>query len=213
MQREFAIAAPSVAKAKATIGKRCCVSVRSHSGDTRVHECHTHVSSWRRAIDCAHCQRANAIQCRCSRCSSPEYRQFDFGLANGTLAQGDKPAGRNSVRSILNGCAISEEWSGTGGFKGNSLNFYSADTKRWHQTWIDSQGQSLALSGQFDAGSMTLQSTPPDTFPRHRITWTPTPDKSVRQLWQVQDAPGTEWKTLFDGRYSARPASAPNNAK
>ena len=137
------------------------------------------------------------------RCSSAEYRQFDFWLGEWDVTQGDKTAGHNSIRSILNGCAISEEWSGTRGFKGNSLNFYNADTKRWHQTWIDSQGQSLALSGQFEAGSMTLQSAPVDTFPRHRITWTPTPDKSVRQLWQVQDVPGADWKTLFDGRYSA----------
>ena len=142
------------------------------------------------------------------RCSSAEYRQFDFWLGEWDVAQGDKPAGRNSIRSILNGCAISEEWSGTGGFKGNSLNFYSAETKRWHQTWIDSQGQSLALSGQFDGGSMTLQSTPADTFPRHKITWTPTSEKSLRQLWQVQNAPGAEWKTLFDGKYSVRPTSS-----
>jgi hypothetical protein len=148
-----------------------------------------------------------------ARCSAAEYRQFDFWLGEWEVAQGDKIAGRNVIRSILNGCAITEEWSGTGGFKGNSLNFYSVDTKRWHQTWIDSQGQSLALSGRFDAGSMTLESALPDTFPRHKITWTPTPEKSVRQHWQVQDAPGADWKTLFDGRYSARPAPSSSSTK
>ena len=139
------------------------------------------------------------------RCSSAEHRQFDFWLGEWEVTQGKKTAGRNSIRSILNGCAISEEWSGTGGFKGNSLNFYNAGTKRWHQTWIDSQGQSLALDGQFEAGSMTLQSAAVDTMPRHKITWTPMADKSVRQLWQVQDERGAEWKTLFDGKYAAPP--------
>lgn len=139
-------------------------------------------------------------------CSSNEYRQFDFWLGEWDVKQGEKIAGHNSIRAILNGCAISEEWSGTGGFKGSSLNFYNADTKRWHQTWIDSQGQSLALIGQFEDGSMTLQSLAVDTMPRHKITWTLMPDKSVRQLWQVQDAPATDWKTLFDGKYVARPA-------
>ncbi len=147
------------------------------------------------------------------RCLSAEHRQFDFWLGEWDVAQGGKAAGRNSIRSILNGCAISEEWSGAGGFQGNSLNFYNADTKRWHQTWIDSQGQSLALSGQFEAGSMTLQSAPVDTLPRHKISWTPMPDKSVRQLWQVQDAPGADWKTLFDGKYSARPALSSGGLK
>ena len=146
-------------------------------------------------------------------CSSAEHRQFDFWLGEWNVTQGDKPAGRNIIRSILNGCAISEEWSGTGGFKGNSLNFYNADTKRWHQTWIDSQGQSLVLEGQLEAGSMTLQSVAADSMPRHRITWTPMPDKSVRQLWQVRDTPESDWRTLFDGKYSARaapPSSPPN---
>ena len=139
------------------------------------------------------------------RCSSAEHRQFDFWLGEWDVTQGGKAAGRNTIRSILNGCAISEEWSGTGGFKGNSLNFYNAVTKRWHQTWIDSQGQSLALEGQFEAGSMTLQKmSAADNMPRHRITWTQLPDKSVRQLWQVREASGSEWKTLFDGNYSLR---------
>ena len=137
-------------------------------------------------------------------CSSAEFRQFDFWIGEWDVTQGGKTAGRNTIRSILNGCAISEEWSGTGGFKGRSLNFYDAHTKRWHQTWIDSQGQSLALDGQFEAGSMTLHSVAVSNMPRHRITWTPLPDKTVRQLWQVQQAPESEWKTLFDGKYSAR---------
>jgi hypothetical protein len=141
-----------------------------------------------------------------SDCSSPQHRQFDFWLGDWDVTQGDKTAGRNVIRSILNGCAISEEWTGTGGFSGNSLNFYNSTTQRWHQTWIDSRGQSLALEGQLEAGSMVLQNVAPENMPRHRITWTPMPDKSVRQLWQVRDKPEAEWRTLFDGKYSARPA-------
>lgn len=136
------------------------------------------------------------------RCSSSEYRQFDFWLGEWDVTQGGKTAGRNSVHSILGGCAISEDWSGTGGFKGVSVNFYNAESKRWHQTWIDSQGESLALEGNLEAGSMVLQSD--GTASRHKISWTLLPDKTVRQLWQVRDAPAADWKTLFDGRYSPR---------
>jgi hypothetical protein len=49
---------------------------------------------------------------------------------------------------------------------------------------------------------MVLQSTGADGTSRHRITWTPMDDATVRQFWQVQDAAGGEWKTLFDGRYT-----------
>lgn len=136
------------------------------------------------------------------RCSSAEYRQFDFWLGEWDVMQNGKIAGRNRIRSILDGCAISEEWSGTGGFKGTSLNFYNAENKRWHQTWIDSQGQSLSLDGQIEGASMALQGTGADGTSRHRITWTPMDDATVRQFWQVQNAAGGEWKTLFDGRYT-----------
>src|SRR5215203_3786766 len=78
-------------------------------------------------------------------CASAQHRQFDFWIGEWDVTQNGKIAGRNSIRSILNGCALSEDWSGTGGFSGNSLNFYDEDAKRWRQTWIDSQGQSLLL--------------------------------------------------------------------
>jgi hypothetical protein len=137
------------------------------------------------------------------RCSTAEHRQFDFWLGEWDVTQNGKLAGRNSIHSILDGCAISEQWSGTGGLKGSSLNFYNTETKRWQQTWIDSRGQSLALEGNLQAEGMVLESAGMKGS-RHRITWTPMPDKTVRQFWQVQEAPGSDWKTLFDGKYSAR---------
>ena len=137
-------------------------------------------------------------------CTAPEYRQFDFWVGEWEVTQNGKVAGRNSIRAILNGCAISEEWSGAGGFKGSSLNFYNADTMHWHQTWIDSRGQSLALEGRLEGESMVLQNTIAANTPRHRITWTPLTDKTVRQVWQVKETADSDWKTLFDGKYSAR---------
>ena len=138
-------------------------------------------------------------------CATPQHRQFDFWIGEWDVTQNGKTAGQNSIRSILNGCALSEEWSGTGGFKGSSLNFYDDETKRWHQTWIDSQGQSLMLEGSFSGGAMVLQSIDRSAGgPRHRITWTLLDDRSVRQLWQTQEESNAEWKTAFDGRYMRR---------
>ena len=138
-------------------------------------------------------------------CATPQHRQFDFWIGEWDVTQNGKRAGRNSIRAILNGCALSETWSGTGGFEGSSLNFYDQETKRWHQTWIDSQGQSLLLEGSFSSGAMVLQTIDlaPEA-PRHRITWTLLEDRSVRQLWQTQEKGGAEWKTEFDGRYTRR---------
>ncbi len=139
-----------------------------------------------------------------ARCAAAEHRQFDFWLGQWEVTQNGKMAGHNHIRSILDGCAISEEWSGAGGFSGSSLNFYDTGSKRWRQTWIDSQGEILMLEGSLQAGSMVLESDAAKGSPRHKITWTPLPDKSVRQFWRVQEAPEGEWKTLFDGKYSPR---------
>ena len=41
--------------------------------------------------------------------------------------------------------------------------------------------------------------------PAHtRMTFTPHPDGSVRQLWESSDDDGRSWQTAFDGRYVRR---------
>jgi hypothetical protein len=41
---------------------------------------------------------------------------------------------------------------------------------------------------------------------QNRITWTPHPDGSVRQLWEQSTDEGKTWQVAFDGlyRHSAR---------
>ena len=38
---------------------------------------------------------------------------------------------------------------------------------------------------------------------RQRITGTPNPDRSVRQLWDAANGAG-EWTVVFDGRYTRK---------
>ncbi len=38
---------------------------------------------------------------------------------------------------------------------------------------------------------------------KHRITWTPHADGSVRQFWESTGAAG-EWTVAFDGRYTRK---------
>jgi hypothetical protein len=84
------------------------------------------------------------------------------------------------------------------------LNIYDAPRKRWHQTWVDDSGTLLILEGQLVGGKMVLegQTTGSDGLVVHqRITWTPNPDGSVRQLWESTDAKGA-WSIAFDGEYT-----------
>ena len=137
-------------------------------------------------------------------CASPEHRQFDFWVGDWTVTQAGKVAGSNRIERILDGCALLESWTGASGYRGNSLNFYDPARQRWHQTWIGTDGQGLALDGEFVGGKMVLAGTRHDPATQKtihdRITWTPNPDGTVRQLWE-SSGDGKAWSVAFDGLY------------
>ena len=139
-------------------------------------------------------------------CAAQEYRQFDFWIGRWDVVSGDRTAGTNEVRAIHGGCALQENWRGAGeaGISGTSLNAYDRASGRWHQTWIDSGGTLLRLEGGLVDGVMILagdQAGSGGLTVRHRISWTPNPDGSVRQLWEASQDGGLIWSVLFDGLY------------
>ena len=141
-------------------------------------------------------------------CSSAEYRQFDFWAGAWNVTQNGKPAGTNRIDRILGGCALLENWSGTGGSRGNSLNYYDASRKVWHQTWIDNQAGPLELDGRLEGGNMVLTGNTLDpatgAVTVNRITWTPKTDGNVRQHWETSADGGKTWQTVFDGLYARK---------
>jgi hypothetical protein len=143
-------------------------------------------------------------------CTAPAHRQFDFWIGRWDvfLPNGNK-AGENVIESVAGGCALLESWSGRGGVTGKSLNAFDAGDGRWHQTWVDSTGGRLELSGSFGDGRMVLASAvgeagKPGDRSTQRITWSANPDGSVRQLWESSDDGGATYRVAFDGRYVKR---------
>lgn len=140
-------------------------------------------------------------------CSAPEHRQFDFWLGEWEVRDSaGKLAGNNRITRVQQGCALLEEWKGSSGVTGMSLNAYDADRKRWHQTWVDSTGGLLIIEGAFKDGKMVLsgEAMSNDTPPKktmQRITWEPR-DGTVRQLWESSNDDGKTWTVAFDGRYT-----------
>jgi hypothetical protein len=140
-------------------------------------------------------------------CTAPEYRHdFWLGRWDVTLPNG-KPAGTNRIEPILGGCALRESWTGVCGHQGTSYNVYDASRQRWHQTWVDDQGNLLELDGRFSDGKMTLSGETLDSTGSQalqRITWEPTAPGKVRQLWESSTDGGRSWTVAFDGRYLKR---------
>jgi len=138
---------------------------------------------------------------------SSEARQFDFWLGDWNVYTPDgKLAGVNSIVREYGGCVLHERYSTNHGYSGESLNVYDASRKVWHQTWADSTGTLLLLEGGLRGVSMVLEGQTVGAegqITKHRITWTPNADGSVRQHWESTDGKG-EWGTAFDGKYTRK---------
>jgi hypothetical protein len=148
---------------------------------------------------------ASAGATEAAPCDAPEFRQFNFWLGEWQVMQPDGAlAGTNSIRKEYGGCVLHERYQTAKGYSGESLNAYDVGRKRWHQTWVDNTGTLLLLEGGLRGSEMILEGSTTDAkgvVTRHRITWTPNPDGTVRQHWQSTDATDT-WVTAFDGLYS-----------
>jgi hypothetical protein len=141
-------------------------------------------------------------------CAEPEYRQFDFWLGDWEV-RGPKGniVGANRIERIEQGCALQENWIGSGNVTGRSINAYSRADKRWHQAWIGSSGQFLHLVGGLRGKEMVLEGTSVTTEARptvERVTWTPLLDGKVRQFWQQSLDGGKTWTAAFDGMYARK---------
>ena len=138
-------------------------------------------------------------------CQAKEYHQFDFWIGEWQVTSPNgNVAGKNSIKSILNGCALYESWTSAGGYRGDSINFYDGVKGVWHQTWIDFSGSALYGDGGLVDGNMVLSGAGKDAQGNdiiNRITWTPNEDGSVRQLWETSSDAGESWATAFDGLY------------
>ena len=150
-----------------------------------------------------------------SPCSAPEHRQFDFWLGEWEVrGPTGKVAGTNRITREFGGCVLHEQYDTGRGYSGSSFNIYDAGRGRWHQTWVDSSGLLLQLDGGLVEGRMVMEGETVGTDgarTRHRITWTPNADGTVRQLWESTNAAG-EWQVTFDGKYTrlAAPGAGPS---
>ena len=100
-------------------------------------------------------------------CSEPQQKQFDFWLGDWDLtwpAPNQAPAGHgtNSVKQIMDGCVVQENFSGgvSMPLRGMSVSRFDPRSGQWKQTWVDNQGGYIDLVGEFKDGQMVLSPTP-----------------------------------------------------
>ncbi|MGH8212661.1 MAG: hypothetical protein ACREPP_05460 [Rhodanobacteraceae bacterium] len=92
-------------------------------------------------------------------CSLAVYRQFDFFAGDWDtydVQAPDKPVARNTVRIILDGCVIHEDYRQNDGMQGESYSLYDSARKVWHQSWVTNRGELLLLDGGMQGDRMVF---------------------------------------------------------
>jgi CubicO group peptidase (beta-lactamase class C family) len=139
---------------------------------------------------------------------------FRFVVGEWRVSSNGQFVGENSIREVMAGCALVEEWRGAGGSQGVSISAFDAREGGWVQTWVDSAGGVLMTKGQLLDDGFILRgrklARDKVTWMKHEIRWTQLDNGNLRQVWRAwPEADGGEGHamTLFDGTYVRKAAS------
>ena len=153
-------------------------------------------------------------------CSTAQARQLDFWVGTWDLTgrsraqpgsdQWRTTRSTNVVTRELGGCAIVEHFQNIepAPWGGMSISSFNASTGRWHQTWTDSQGGWIPLSGSFADGRMVLQ-TEPRALPSggtvvNRMVYHGITRDTFTWDWETSRDEGRTWETMWSITYRRR---------
>lgn len=147
-------------------------------------------------------------------CAAAEHRQFDFWIGDWEVyggPEGNRLLGTNRITRSDTGCWLVEQWQGTSGIGGTSLNAWDAQYRVWRQFWVGGDGVVLRLEGGLRGGTMVMTGELPGAkggVQLQRIKWTPQADGGLVQQWDTSDDAGATWQVGFRGHYRRRAATA-----
>jgi hypothetical protein len=149
------------------------------------------------------------------RCGADStYHQLDFWVGHWNVYVGDTLVGTSRITSILDGCAVTEEWRDVDGGEGRSLFYVEPITRTWKQVWVTPAARATGglkekhVIATLPGGGVRFQGELRGPLGRtilDRTTLTPLAGGTVRQLIEVSTDGGTTWRTTFDARYRPSP--------
>jgi hypothetical protein len=148
-------------------------------------------------------------------CSESEQKQLDFWVGEWDLTwpgsnAGEIARGMNSIRRILDGCVVEENFSGGDAvhLRGRSISIYDATAGKWKQTWVDNEGGYLDFVGEFKDGQMILsrQVTRPDgTKGLQRMVFKNITRAEFDWSWEGSKDGGKTWVVVWPIHYKRKP--------
>jgi hypothetical protein len=138
-------------------------------------------------------------------CSPPEFRQFDFWVGSWDLTWAEDGKGTNVVEHKFGDCVVQENFDG-GGFRGMSVSTYDPSSKRWKQTWVDSNGSYLDFIGGMQGDRMVLSRTArrDGKDVEQRMTFYNIEERSLDWDWEISTDGGESWNLRWRIHYARR---------
>jgi hypothetical protein len=147
-------------------------------------------------------------------CNTADQKQFDFWVGEWDLTwpaakAGNFDHGTNSVKRILDGCVVQENFSGQDAMhlRGTSVSVFDAAAGKWKQTWVDNEGGYLDFVGEFKDGQLILQreATAKDGSKfLQRMVWKNMTDRELDWSWEASRDGGKTWQVQWPIHYKRR---------
>ena len=136
----------------------------------------------------------------------PAFGWLDFWVGDWKVMVGEQQVGTNRIRKVLDGCAVTEEWTDARGREGRSLFYMSPASGGWRQVWVTDRAlvpggvKEKRLIARFPDGALRFQGeiAADEVVVLDRTTWTPLDNGRVRQVIERSDDGGATWRTGFD---------------
>jgi len=139
----------------------------------------------------------------------PEFTWLDFWVGEWRVLTGGQQIGTNRIRKILDGCAVTEEWTDARGGAGFSLFYVSPDAGGWRQVWVTNTAlgpggvKEKRLAARLRDGGVRFEGRirSGEHVVLDRTTLRPLEDGRVRQTIERSSDGGTSWTTGFEAIY------------
>jgi hypothetical protein len=147
-------------------------------------------------------------------CTAAEQKQFDFWVGEWQLTwpgekSGEVVHGTNSIKRILDGCVVQENFSGQEAMhlRGTSVSIFDLRASLWKQTWVDNEGGYLDFKGQFQNAEMILQREGVAQNGEkilQRMVWKNIRPNELDWSWEASHDGGKTWQVQWPIHYKRK---------
>ncbi len=158
-------------------------------------------------------QQSNTTPAANPCAAQPQQKQFDFWLGEWDLTwpgekAGETGHGTNSIKLIMDGCVVEENFSGGESMhlRGTSVSTFNVQSDRWKQTWVDNEGGYLDFTGELKDGQMILQREAMRNGAKilQRMVWKNITATEFDWSWEASQDGGKTWQVNWPIHYKRK---------